>query len=243
MAKIITVLSGKGGVGKSTFCVNTAVALCEMGKKILLVDGDIALRSLDLLLGVDNMVLYDWSDVMENRCDKDKARLFYNDKLQLLPAPLNAPNELNTETFSSLLALYTDMYDCIIVDSPAGLGELPLLYAKVADECIIVATADNVSARSAGATGTQLINMGIGEEKVRLIINRFNKNDVKKGKLLNIDEIIDITYLRLLGVVPDDKKLTHASVVEAELSSRSQTKIAFNNIAGRILGKEILLNL
>lgn len=243
MAKIITVISGKGGVGKSTFCVNTAKSLCENGKKVLLVDGDIGLRSLDMLLGVDNMVLYDWSDVLLNRCDKYKARLFYSDNLQLLPAPLEMVESLDVDAFKALISQYADGYDYVIVDSPAGIGELPTLYAKCADECIIVATADNVSARSAGVVGDQLVNMGIAEEKIRLIINRFDKNAVKLGKMLNIDDVIDITYLRLLGVVPEDKKLTHASVVDAELSTRNRTKIAFNNIAGRILGKEILLNL
>ncbi len=243
MAKIITVISGKGGVGKSTFCVNTATSLCENGKRVLLIDGDIGLRSLDMLLGVDNMVLYDWSDVLLNRCDKDKARLFYNDNLQLLPAPLEMVESLDVNAFKSLISQYADGYDYVIIDSPAGVGELPLLYAECADECIIVATADNVSARSAGIVGNQLVNMGTAEEKLRLIINRFDKNAVKQGKLLNIDDVIDITYLRLLGVVPEDKKLTHASVIDVDLSTRSRTKIAFNNIAGRILGKEISLNL
>ena len=82
MAKIITVLSGKGGVGKSTFCVNVSRALSRKGKSVLLIDGDISLRSLDLLLGLDGMVLYDWSDVLSDRCDIDKSRLFFDEKLQ-----------------------------------------------------------------------------------------------------------------------------------------------------------------
>ena len=100
MARIFTVVSGKGGVGKSTFCVNTALALCRNNKKVLLIDGDIALRSLDLLLEIDEMVLYDWSDVITNRCDADKARLFYDDNLQLLPAPLERPDDLNVDIFN-----------------------------------------------------------------------------------------------------------------------------------------------
>ncbi len=243
MAKIITVLSGKGGVGKSTFCVNTAIALCEKGKKVLLVDGDVGLRSLDMLLGVDNMVLYDWSDVLENRCDKDKARLFYNDNLQLLPAPLQISENLDADTFKSIISQYADEYDYIFIDSPAGLGHMPKLYVKCADECIVVATPDNVSARSAGITGNHLVDLGIKENKIRLVINRFDKNAVKMGKLLNVDDVIDITYLRLLGVVPEEKKLSQASVVENELSPRNKTKNAFNNIADRIMGKEISLNL
>ncbi len=243
MAKIITVISGKGGVGKSTFCVNTAIALCEKGKKVLLIDGDVGLRSLDLLLGVDKMVLYDWADVLLNRCDKDKARLFYNDNLQLLPAPLEIPQDISFDIFKALISQYTEDYDFVFIDSPAGLSELPKLYAKCADECIVVATPDNISARSACNTGNQLVDMGISEEKIRLIINRFDKNAVKQGKLLNVDEVIDITYLRLLGIIPEEKKLTQSSVVENDFSARSRVKIAFSNVAGRILGKEIPLYL
>ncbi len=243
MAQIYTVLSGKGGVGKSTFCTNTALSLCKMGKKVLLIDGDITLRSLDLLLGLDSMVVYDWSDVVENRCDCEKARLFYDENLQLLPAPLQTPENLSFESFKELISLYENNYDYIIIDSPAGIGELPLIYAKCANFCILVATPDNVSARSACVAGTKLSEAGIKDENMYLVINRFDPRAVKKGNLLNIDEVIDITYLRLLGVVPEDKRVTQASVSEKEIPERSKVKIAFNNISGRITGKEIPLNL
>ena len=118
MAQIYTVLSGKGGVGKSTFCANTALALANEGKKVLLIDGDITLRSLDLLLGVDSMVLYDWSDVMEDRCDVDKSRLFYDDNLQLLPAPLKTPENISAESFKEMISNYSEKYDYIIFDLP-----------------------------------------------------------------------------------------------------------------------------
>ncbi len=243
MAQIYTVLSGKGGVGKSTFCTNTALSLCKMGKKVLLIDGDITLRSLDLLLGLDSMVVYDWSDVIENRCDSEKARLFYDDNLQLLPAPLQTPEKLSYESFRNLISLYENNYDYIIIDSPAGIGELPFIYAKCANFCILVATPDNVSARSACVAGTKLSEAGIKDENMYLVINRFDPRAVKKGNLLNIDEVIDITYLRLLGVVPEDKRVTQVSVSEKEIPERSKVKIAFNNISGRITGKEIPLNL
>lgn len=243
MAKIFTVASGKGGVGKSTFCANIAIALGDMGKTVLLIDGDATLRSLDLLLGVDEIVLYDWSDVLQNRCGPDKARLFYNEKVQLLPAPLQFPENLTCEIFKEVLKFYSDNYDYIIIDAPAGVGELPEIYAKCSDECIIIATADEISARSALITGNNLIKLGIKEENLRLIINRFDKKAVKQGKLLNIDDIIDRTYIRLLGIVPEEKNLMYASVTEKRLSQYSDAKIAFSNIAGRIIGKEIQLYL
>lgn len=239
MSKVFTVVSGKGGVGKSTFCANIAISLAEQNKKVLLIDGDAGLRSLDLLLSVDSMVVYDWLDIIENRCDHNKARLFFNDNLQLLPAPITYPQSLTKDIFMDMLQKFREEYDYIIIDSPAGTGELPLLYADCSDMCIVVATPDEVSARSACTVGNALIKQGVKEDNLRLIINRFDEKAVKRGKLLNIDDMIDRTYIRLLGVVPEDRDLMYFSVTENLLSDHSYTKNAFGNIAKRILGKEV----
>lgn len=239
MSKVFTVVSGKGGVGKSTFCANIAISLAEQKKKVLLIDGDATLRSLDLLLSVDSMVVYDWLDIIENRCDNSKARLFYNDNLQLLPAPLCYPDSLTKETFSDMLDIFREEYDYIIIDAPAGTGKLPMLYAECSEKVIVVATPDEVSARSACVAGNALIKAGIKEENMRLIINRFDEKSVKRGKLLNIDDMIDKTYIRLLGIVPEDRNLMYFSVSEKPLPDYSDTKNAFLNIAKRISGKEV----
>lgn len=239
MSKVFTVVSGKGGVGKSTFCANIAISLAEQNKKVLLIDGDAGLRSLDLLLSVDSMVVYDWLDIIENRCDHNKARLFFNDNLQLLPAPITYPDSLTKDIFMDMIGKFREEYDYIIIDSPAGTGELPLLYANCSDMCIVVATPDEVSARSACTVGNALIKQGVKEDNLRLIINRFDEKAVKRGKLLNIDDMIDRTYIRLLGVVPEDRNLMYFSVTENLLSDHSYTKNAFGNIAKRILGKEV----
>ena len=241
MSKVFTVVSGKGGVGKSTFCANVAISLAEHNKKVLLIDGDAGLRSLDFLLSVDSMVVYDWLDIIENRCDHNKARLFFNDNLQLLPAPITYPDSLTKEIFMDMVGKFREEYDYIIIDSPAGTGELPLLYSDCSDMCLVVATPDEVSARSACAVGNALIKQGVKEDNLHLIINRFDEKAVKKGKLLNIDDVIDRTYIRLLGVVPEDRNLMYFSVTESLLSDRSATKNAFLNIAKRILGKEVAI--
>ncbi len=241
MSKVFTVVSGKGGVGKSTFCVNVAISLAEQNKKVLLIDGDAGLRSLDLLLSVDSMVVYDWLDIIENRCDHNKARLFFNDNLQLLPAPITYPDSLTKDIFMDMIGKFREDYDYIIIDSPAGTGELPLLYSDCSDMCLVVATPDEVSARSACAVGNALIKQGVQEDNLRLIINRFDEKAVKRGKLLNIDDMIDRTYIRLLGVVPEDRNLMYFSVTENLLSDHSDTKNAFSNIAKRILGKEVAI--
>lgn len=239
MAKIYTVASGKGGVGKSTFCANIAITLSEMGKRVLLIDGDAGLRSLDLLLFVDDMVVYDWLDIIENRCDYTKARLFYNDKLQLLPAPVTYPENLTDEQFLDMLSKFREEYDYIFIDSPAGVGELSKLYARCSGKAIIVSTPDEVSARSACIMGNELVNIGIKEDNLRLVINRFDANAVKKGRLLNLDDMIDRTFIRLLGVVPEDRNLMYFSVTEKLISDYSDTKNAFSNISNRLLGKEV----
>lgn len=243
MAKVFTVTSGKGGVGKSTFCTNIAKALCKNQKKVLLIDGDVALRSLDLLLHLDENLVYDWSDVIAERCSKESAILMYNENLHLLPSPLEMPEDLTADDFKSMVQNFASSYDFIFIDSPAGIGDLPKIYAQASDECIIIATPDNISARSACVAGNFVIKSGIKEENIRLVINRFNRKSVKKGKYLNIDEIIDITYIRLLGVIPEEPVFMYSSVVEKNLSSRNNAVSAFGNIAGRILGKEIPLNL
>jgi septum site-determining protein MinD len=243
MAKIFTVTSGKGGVGKSTFCVNIALSLSDSGKKVLLIDGDIALRSLDLLLNLEENLVYDWSDILCDRCSKDSAILRYNDRIHLLPAPLETPENLNKESFKSLIEMFASDYDFIFIDSPAGIGELQQIYAMASDQCIVVATPDNISARSAYVAGNFLVKSGFSEDNLRLIINRFSEKAIKKGKFLNIDEIIDITYIRLLGIIPEEPQLMYSSVSKKGLSSRSDAKHSFKNVAGRISGKEIPLNL
>lgn len=239
MAKVITVLSGKGGVGKSTFCANIGKELSKT-KRVLLIDGDIGLRSLDMLLGVDSMVVFDWSDVICNRCDKEKARLFPTENLHLLSAPISLPKSFTKENFENFLCFYKDSYDFILIDCPAGLSEITEIYCSVSDENIIVATPDDVSLRAAYIAGERLSKIGVEDKRMRLVLNRLQPKLLKKGRQRNLDDAIDKTYLRLLGVIPEDKALT-TYTVKKDLALSESTEEAFSNIAGRILGKDIKL--
>lgn len=242
MAEITAVLSGKGGAGKSTFCVGVGQALERLGRKVLLIDADAGNKSLDLLLGVDEMTVFDWQDVLLNRCPPEKALLFAGENLRLLPAPANfTENAPSLEDFKRLIDLWSADFDYIFLDTPASMGETAMHCAQTADKCIIIATPDEVSARSAFNTGTALISSGISEENLRLVINRFDASAVKRGRLLNADDMIDRTYLRLLGIVPEQRELMYSSVKEYPFSQLFEVQAAFENIAGRILGKEIPL--
>lgn len=243
MAYIYTVASGKGGVGKSTFCVNVAIALAARGKKVLLIDGDAGIRSLDILLGVGEILVYDWMDIVEGHCTPEKAKLDFIDNADLLPAPITYPETLAEDDFGKMLDSYRKDYDYIFIDAPSGLGRLVKTYAKQSDGSIIIATPDEVSARSALITGNEFISLGINEENLKLIINRFDEKAVRRGKLLNIDEMIDKTYIRLLGVVPEEPQLMYSSVTLQSLPEYSGAQMAFDNIAQRIIGKEAELSI
>lgn len=243
MAQIITVASGKGGVGKSTFCANIALAFSHFGKKILLVDGDAGFRTLDILTGVDKMVVYDWLDVIEKRSAPEKALLFCDDNIRLLPAPQEYPEDLTADAFKELICMYKDDYDFIFIDSPAGINSLMNIYAAVSDSAVILATPDEISARGAYSAGEALIKCGIAEDRLRLVINCFDRKAVIKGKLLNLDDMIDKTYIRLLGVIPFDRNISYSSVCGTSLNDKNGVKSAFFDIVKRLIGKETQLYL
>lgn len=239
MARVICVLSGKGGVGKSTFCANIGRALSK-NKKVLLIDGDVSFRSLDILLGLDSMVVFDWADVIFERCAKEKARLFASDNLHLLASPVSLSDELNTDIFCRLISEYGELYDFIIIDAPAGFGKFAEVYANTADEIIVIATPDDISLRAAYTVGERLIEMGIDENKMRLVLNKADFRSMKKGRQKNLDDAVDKTYLRLLGVIPTDNSLIFA-VDSDNFQLSGQTQTAFSHIAQRILGKDVKL--
>lgn len=239
MAKVFCVLSGKGGVGKSTFCVNIGKALSKT-KKVLLIDGDIAFRSLDILLGLDSMTVFDWTDVIFDRCQKEKACLFASENLHLLSSPLSLPKSFSKSDFDRLISEYNEMYDYIFIDSPAGMGEYAEIYAKVSDGIIVIATPDDISLRAACTVSEKLIDLGIDENKMRLVLNKTNYRQMRSGKQRNLDTAIDKTYLRLLGVVPNDNSLVFTGE-NGIYSVSKRVNEAFSNISGRILGKDIKL--
>ena len=237
MAKIFAVTSGKGGVGKSTVAVGLGLTFCRKGEKVLLVDMDEGLRCLDLMLGVDESTVFDLSDILMG---KEPEEAIYksglNENLHLIPAPAKQ-GLIDYFAFSNLAKAVSEMYDTVIFDFPAGIN-VPL-YSCLPKETLFltVAVPDPVSVRDAGAMSEALSQAGIN---ARLIINRFEKKQHRKYRFRNIDEIIDGSLLRLIGIVPQSDELKLLSVKKS-LNRRSSAAKAFMRITARLNGEQLLL--
>ncbi len=238
MARKIILASGKGGVGKSSLTAGIAISLCEMGMNTLVIDFDIGMGCLDLILAADDTGIFNWGDVICDLCDPMTAlRTTIGPKL--LVAPTAHDDAFTVENVKKMIAFYDKQFDYILFDAPAGVSGGFRLAAECADEGIIVSTPDDVCVRVGQYAGDILYSMGI--ENVRLIINRFNKKLTSQGHYLNIDEVIDATVLQLIGVVPEDRRLSYCSVTGMQTLTKSPAKSAFYRIAKRLEGISVNL--
>lgn len=231
--KIITVASAKGGVGKSTFCYGVGKLLALHGKRILLVDMDIGVRSLDILLGVSEKTVYNWGDIIKGNCEYRKAVIEAANGLYLLPAPLDFDENYTPEAFSDMLGVFTKDFDYIFLDAPAGLESGFNLASKAADSCIIISTPDAISIRAASYAARNVRKAGIAN--IRLVINKFDK---KIHKSINADEIIDTVGARFLGVIPESREI-YGSVEGYKIPYECRGNQAFLRIAKRITGENV----
>ena len=243
MAKIIAVASGKGGVGKSSVTAGIGTALARLGKKVVLVDADIGLRSLDLILGAADHVVYDWSDVLFKRCSISDAVLKIQRQpgLSLLPAPLTFPDAFTQQEIRDTCKEITDNYECdyIIIDCPAGIGDGFYLAVGPADEILVITTPDIICVRAAHIVDFALSK--INKKNSRLIINRFTSSPIEMNILPNIDDIIDLIGIQLIGIVPEDQNITFSAVKGELISEKTKAGTAFTNIAKRLEGFNIPL--
>ncbi|MDD6276914.1 MAG: P-loop NTPase [Clostridia bacterium] len=238
MAKKIVVTSGKGGVGKSTLSSSISVCLSEMGAKVLIVDFDIGMGCLDMIFNCESTGIYNWGDIILDRCDI-KSAIRTTVGPMLMTAPIAFSKKFTNENIKILFNILDDDYDYIIFDSPAGVGEGFSLAAAYADSGIVVSTPDEICVRAGNIAGEKLNEIGIND--VRLIINKFNKKKVSKGRSLNIDESIDSTYLQLLGIVPEDGRLALCSMEGIFALDKAFSKAAIMRISQRISGMDVNL--
>ena len=249
MGEVITVTSGKGGVGKSTLSANLAVGLAQAGKKVVAVDFDIGLRNLDMILGLENRIVYDVVDVMEERCNLSQALI--NDKraknLYFLPASQTSDkNILDREKVAKLLEELKNEFDIIILDSPAGIESGFEHSIFMADRALIVSTPDVSAVRDAdrviGIIDAKSEKAKAGEEvKKHVVINRIKQGMVDKGQMLSVEDVLSILALPLIGIVPEDEHII-TSTNEGEpiyYSDKSPASQAYKNIAKRVLGEDV----
>lgn len=237
MAKKIVVASGKGGVGKSTFTVGLAKALTALGNKVLIIDCD-RLRSIDLFLGVTAELVYDFGDVIKNNCEPEAA-IYENGGIGVISCPLSYEG-LDADKMRKLTEHYDCDYNFILFDAPAGIDTGLVLASAAADSAVVVSTPDLVCVRSACAAARELEKLGVAGS--RLVINRAHKKDIVKGRLLNVDKVIDSTQVQLIGVVPEDAKVRLGSMGGDIYKKNQVSYTAFSNIAKRICGQYVALS-
>ena len=242
--KAIVITSGKGGVGKTTTTANLGTALALLGKKVCLIDADIGLRNLDVVMGLENRIVYDLVDVVEEQCRLEQALIKdkRNEKLFLLPAAQTRDKDAVTEEqMQQMIGELKERMDYILVDSPAGIEQGFRNAIAGADKAIIITTPEVSAVRDADRIIGMVEAEGVHDPE--LIINRIRRDMVERGDMMNIDDMLEILAIEILGVVPEDEGIV-VSTNRGEpivLSNNHLAGKAFNNIARRLEGEEIPL--
>ncbi|MEC5422045.1 septum site-determining protein MinD [Virgibacillus sp. C22-A2] len=244
MGEAIVITSGKGGVGKTTTSANIGTALALMDKKVCLIDTDIGLRNLDVVMGLENRIIYDIVDVIQERCKLKQALIKDKrfDYLSLLPAAQTSDKTaVTTDGMKKIVSELKQEYDYIIIDCPAGIEQGFQNAIAGADKAIVVTTPEKSSVRDAD----RIVGLLEKEEmeSPRLIINRIRNHMMKNGDMLEIDDITQILSIDLIGIVLDDDEVIKASNngEPVALHPNSKASIAYRNIARRILGETVPL--
>jgi septum site-determining protein MinD len=241
-AQIITVTSGKGGVGKTTATANLGAALAELGSRVVCLDADIGLRNLDVVMGLENRIVYDFVDVVEGRC-KLRQALIRDKRLEnLFLIPAAQTRDKTAVSPKDMVKLSDELrkeFDWILIDSPAGI-ERGFRNAIAPADIVVIVTNPEVSAvRDAD----RIIGLIEAEEKgpARLILNRVKPEMVRRGDMLGTDDILDVLAIELIGIVPEDEQVTVATNqgVPVVLNASSRAGKAFRNIARRLSGEDV----
>jgi septum site-determining protein MinD len=241
----IVITSGKGGVGKTTTTANIGTALALSGKKVCLVDTDIGLRNLDVVMGLENRIIYDLVDVAEERCRLHQALI--KDKrfeaLYMLPAAQTKDKSaVQPAQMKKIIDELKQDYDYVLIDCPAGIEQGFKNAIAGADKSVVVTTPETSAVRDAD----RIIGLLEKEEHIeapKLVVNRIRNHMMESGEMLDVDEIVSILAIDLLGIVGDDDTVITASNKgePIALDPSSKASIAYRNIARRILGESVPL--
>jgi len=240
MGEVIVITSGKGGVGKTTTTANIGAALALRGKKVALVDTDIGLRNLDVVMGLENRIVYDIVDVVEEKCKlrqaliKDKR---FNELFLLPAAQTRDKSAINEEQMKELINKLKEEFEYILIDCPAGIEQGFRNAIAGANRAIVVTTAEISAIRDADRIVGLLEASEI--KNPELIINRIRPAMVKKGEMMDVDDIVDLLSIDLIGVVPDDEYIiTQTNKGEPVVTnSKAPSGKSYIEIASRILGE------
>jgi len=244
VGQVIVVTSGKGGVGKTTTTANLGTGLAHAGNKVALIDADIGLRNLDLLLGLENRIVYDLVDVVEGRVRYRKALIKSKqvEELYLLPAAQTKDKTaVRPDQMRDLCEELKAEFDYVIVDSPAGIEQGFQNAIAGAEKSVIVTTPEMSALRDAD----RVVGLLEANEKgaPMLIINRYRPGMVKRGDMLDIDSMMEILNIDLLGVVPEDEQIvvTTNRGEPAVLNNDSRAGQAYRNICRRLQGEQVAI--
>ncbi|MBQ3407737.1 MAG: septum site-determining protein MinD [Clostridia bacterium] len=242
MGEVIVITSGKGGVGKTTTTANLGSALALSGKKVALVDTDIGLRNLDVVMGLENRIVYDIVDVVEERCKlrqaliKDKR---FNELFLLPAAQTRDKSAINEEQMIDLTKRLKTEFDYVLIDCPAGIEQGFKNAIAGADRALVVTTAEISAIRDADRIIGLLDSSAI--KNPELIINRIRPNMIRKGEMMDIEDIVELLSIDLIGVIPDDEYIiTQTNKGEPAVSNKkSPSGRGYLEIAQRIMGENI----
>ena len=243
MGEIIVITSGKGGVGKTTTTANIGTGLAKLGKKVLVIDTDLGLRNLDVVMGLENRIVYNLVDVIEGKCRLKQAAI--HDKryegLYLLPsAQTKDKSAISPERMKKLTAELKENYDVVLLDCPAGIEQGFENAVAGADRAVVVTTPEVSAIRDADRI------IGLLESKqirnLELVINRIRIDMVKRGDMMSVEDVTEILPIHLLGAIPDDEQVVIATNLgEPVVGDDSPSGRAYMNICRRLCGEEVPL--
>lgn len=250
LAKIIVVTSGKGGVGKTTTSAAIGTGLAQHGHKTIIIDFDVGLRNLDLIMGCERRVVYDFVNVINGEATLNQAMIKDKRTENLFILPASQTRDKDALTKKGVQKILNDLakdFDFIICDSPAGIEQGALMALYFADEAIVVTNPEVSSVRDSdrilGILQSKSLRAENGEEPVKehLLLTRYNPTRVKAGEMLSVEDVEDILAVRLLGVIPESEAVLKASNQGSPviLDSESFAGQAYDDAVNRLLGEQV----